>query len=331
MADKEGNAMTRKRSSTRSNQFAAVREAMKTLRSFQQRKVVVAGEARRAQVVHDDEHRHGAVEWDHNRARNTGFGVDARLPMNRSNARHVRRLGLKNQLHLLRGNQRRGIPARAGRITRNKTFFAKEIFHRSQALAFFQEETDSFQKTATSFINRVATTGNRQLRAQTHKRLTLFKDERGKRNLTHHDYTIPNRRDEVNLTDEQLMSGTRTQCQALYRGRGMRGWGEARALTRRRSGKPMMRHTHTAGTDLTLCDPRQGEQIGNEHEDQDAAKLELGHWSELSKPCGQRQAAGGSQPVAAKKRRLRQARGRFSHDQAPHGTRQRGARQWLTR
>ena len=159
------------------------RVATLVLGLFQQGEVLVAGDARGAQIVQDDKHRYGFLPNQHE----SGELKDATeaLVRNRRNAGHEERTALEGQLHMLGRDEGRGAPVRAGRITGDETLFTEGLLQRSHALALFEEQPDRFHQPATSLVNGVAAAGHSKLRTIADKRLTFLEDQRGKLNLMH--------------------------------------------------------------------------------------------------------------------------------------------------
>lgn len=178
--------------------------AVTALRPLEQREVLVARDARGAQVVQDDEYWHGMVAGDHNRAGDSGFRVDSMvaflpnqrepsqlkgsaetLVRDRSDARHWGRRPSERQLHLLSCDERWGDPAFAGGVAGHESFFAKDILQSSHPLALFEEESDGLRQPTTSFLDRIAAAGYPQLRAVADEGFSFLEDQRGKCDLVH--------------------------------------------------------------------------------------------------------------------------------------------------
>lgn len=178
-----------------------------TLGLFQEQEILVTRDAGSPKIIHDDEDRHRAVAGDHDRPRDAGFGIDAMVAFftdqdkprelkdttqaligDWDNARHRDSIALERHLHVLRGKQGGRTPPRTRGITGDKAFFAQDVLERAHPLAFFQEQTDRFREATTSLLERVATTGDAQLRTVADERLSFLENQRSELNLVHRTF-----------------------------------------------------------------------------------------------------------------------------------------------
>jgi len=180
---------------------------MSVLRTFQQREVLLTGDSRGSQIIHDDEYRHGSIARDDDRSRDARFRIDAMvtflsdqrearklkhaaqaLKREGRDSRHVAGTTLERQFHLFGCDERWGAPVCARGITRDEPLFTKDLLQGAHSLALFEKEADGLWQSLPGFFDGVPATGHAQLWTVTDKRVAFLEDERGKRNLTHRPY-----------------------------------------------------------------------------------------------------------------------------------------------
>ena len=181
-----------------------------------ERKVLLSGNASRAEVIQNDENGHSPI------LRNDDRTADARLDVNkvvaslthtpktgqfedstkvlirnRSDAAHGAGDDLESDFAMLGSNKRRRSPFGSSRISGNETFFLKNVLERSHSGTFLKEQPNRFHKPAPRIVHRISAAGNGQFWADTDKRRPLSKNQGSEFNLSHGIQTITQNRDAV--------------------------------------------------------------------------------------------------------------------------------------